>query len=192
MKIKDLISNKGKILIGPKIITPTIFNDERGYFYESWNQSTLDEGLDEKINFIQDNHSCSKRGVIRGLHYQIPPKPQNKLIKCLSGEIFDVAVDIRKSSSTFGEWCGAKLNNHNKYMLWIPIGFAHGFLSVKDNSEVSYKVSGQWSKSHERSIRWNDKDINIDWPLELIEDSELIVSHKDANANFLSKSEIFN
>lgn len=192
MKIKDLISNKGKILIGPKIITPTIFNDERGYFYESWNQSTLDEGLDEKINFIQDNHSCSKRGVIRGLHYQIPPKPQNKLIKCLSGEIFDVAVDIRKSSPTFGEWCGVKLNNHNKFMLWIPIGFAHGFLSLKDNSEVSYKVSGHWSKSHERSIRWNDKDINIDWPLELIEDSELIVSHKDANANFLRKSEIFN
>ncbi len=192
MEIKDLISNKGKILIGPKIIKPTIFNDERGYFYESWNQSTFDKVLDEKINFVQDNHSCSQRGVIRGLHYQIPPKPQNKLIKCLSGEIFDVAVDIRKSSSTFGEWCGAKLNNHNKFMLWIPIGFAHGFLSVKDNSEVSYKVSGQWSKSHERSIRWNDKDINIDWPLELIEDSELIVSHKDANANFLRKSEIFN
>ena len=108
MEIKDLVSNKGKILIGPKIIKPTIFNDERGYFYESWNQSTFNKGVDKKINFIQDNHSFSKRGVIRGLHYQIPPKPQNKLIKCLSGEIFDVAVDIRKSSPTFGECCWCK------------------------------------------------------------------------------------
>tara|TARA_B100001093_G_scaffold112336_1_gene104720 strand:- start:1383 stop:1961 length:579 start_codon:yes stop_codon:yes gene_type:complete len=191
MKLKKLVSNKGNILSGPKIINPKIFHDKRGYFYESWNKSLLDENLKGKVDFVQDNQSCSDCGVLRGLHYQIHPKPQHKLVSCISGEIFDVAVDIRKSSPTFGEWGGVKLNNSNKLILWIPFGFAHGFLSLKNGTLVLYKVSGYWSENHEKAIRWNDKDININWPFNEINHIKPILSQKDARSPFLKETELF-
>ena len=191
MEIKKLTSNKGNIIDGPLLIEPKVFLDKRGFFFESWNQSTFDINTNEKIIFSQDNHSCSKKGVLRGLHYQIPPKPQEKLVRCISGEIFDVAVDLRKSSETFGEWISVKLNNSNKLMFWIPVGFAHGFLSLKENSEVIYKASGNYSKELERSIIWNDPTINIKWPLQIINFENPTLSNKDANAPLLNEVEIF-
>ena len=191
MEIKKLTSNKGNIIEGPYLINPKIFYDERGFFFESWNQLSFDRSLGEKITFSQDNCSSSKIGVLRGLHYQIPPISQGKLVRCIAGEIFDVAVDIRKSSATFGEWVSAKLDNKSNLMLWIPIGFAHGFLSLKDNSEVAYKANGHYSKTHERSIRWNDQNLNIEWPLKMINKPEPSLSEKDANAPFLINADIF-
>ena len=191
MEIKKLTSNKGNIIDGPLLIEPKVFLDKRGFFFESWNQSTFDINTNEKIIFSQDNHSCSKKGVLRGLHYQIPPKPQEKLVRCISGEIFDVAVDLRKSSETFGEWIGVKLNNGNKLMFWIPVGFAHGFLSLRENSEVIYKASSNYSKELERSIIWNDPTINIKWPLQIINFENPTLSNKDANAPLLNEVEIF-
>ena len=191
MKIDNLFSNYGNQIKGPLIIKPEIFKDNRGFFYESWNQDLFKDKINNCINFSQDNHSFSKFGVIRGLHYQINPKPQGKLVRCIGGEIFDVAVDVRQSSETFGEWVSAILNNQNKNMLWIPVGFAHGFLSLKDNTEVLYKASGKWNKDHERSIRWNDKKININWPLEQFSVLKPLLSSKDANAPFLNEADIF-
>ena len=191
MEIKKLTSNKGNIIDGPLLIEPKVFLDTRGFFFESWNQSTFDINTNEKIVFSQDNHSCSKKGVLRGLHYQIPPKPQEKLVRCISGEIFDVAVDLRKSSETFGEWISVKLNNSNKLMFWIPVGFAHGFLSLRENSEVIYKASSNYSKELERSIIWNDPTINIKWPLQIINFENPTLSNKDANAPLLNEVEIF-
>ena len=191
MEIRKLNSNKGNIIDGPLLIEPKVFLDSRGFFFESWNQSAFDINTNEKIIFSQDNHSCSKKGVIRGLHYQIPPKPQEKLVRCISGEIFDVAVDLRKSSETFGEWISVKLNNINKFMFWIPVGFAHGFLSLRENSEVIYKASGNYSKELERSIIWNDPTINIKWPLQIINFENPTLSNKDANAPLLNEVEIF-
>ena len=147
--------------------------------------------MTDSINFCQDNHSFSNFGVIRGLHYQIYPNPQGKLVRCISGQIFDVAVDIRKTSDTFGEWVSVFLNSQNKNIFWIPIGFAHGFLSLKDNTEVLYKASGKWSKDHDRSIRWNDEKININWPFKNFNISKPILSTKDAKAPFLNEADIF-
>ena len=191
MEIKKLTSNKGNIIDGPLLIEPKVFLDTRGFFFESWNQSTFNINTNEKIIFSQDNHSCSKKGVLRGLHYQIPPKSQEKLVRCISGEIFDVAVDLRKSSETFGEWISVKLNNSNKLMFWIPVGFAHGFLSLKENSEVIYKASSNYSKELERSIIWNDPTINIKWPLQIINLEKPTLSNKDSNAPSLNEVEIF-
>ena len=191
MEIKKLTSNKGNIIDGPLLIEPKVFLDKRGFFFESWNQATFDINTNEKIIFSQDNHSCSKKGVLRGLHYQIPPKPQEKLVRCISGEIFDVAVDLRKSSETFGEWISVKLNNSNKLMFLIPVGFAHGFLSLRENSEVIYKASSNYNKELERSIIWNDPTINIKWPLQIINFENPTLSNKDANAPLLNEVEIF-
>ena len=191
MNIKNLSSNKGNILNGVFIIEPAVFKDYRGFFYESWNQSLFNKIVGTEVKFQQDNHSISNIGVLWGLHYQIAPKPQVKLIRCISGSIFDVAVDIRKSSPTFGEWTSIVLDNSNKIMIWIPVGFAHGFLSLEDNSEVLYKVSELWSKDDERSIRWNDNKININWPLKDIKFSEPILSEKDSKASFLKNAEVF-
>ena len=192
METKKLLSNKGNFIDGPLIVNPKIYNDERGYFYESWNKSTFDKKVGKETKFYQDNHSYSQIGVIRGLHYQIPPKAQGKLVRCISGEIFDVAVDIRKSSPTFTEWGGLILNNKNKLLLWIPAGFAHGFLSLKEKSEVLYKASGPYSKVHERSINWCDPIINIKWPSQFDCDNKPRLSEKDAKAPFLEDAEIFN
>ena len=191
MEFKKLTSNKGNILDGPLLLEPKLYIDNRGFFFESWNQSTLNINLNEEIIFSQDNHSCSRKGVLRGLHYQITPKPQGKLVRCIRGEIFDVAIDLRKNSVTFGEWVGANLNERNKLMLWIPIGFAHGFLSLRENSEVIYKASGKYSKEHERCINWNDKAINIKWPLKIINNQEPILSEKDKEGQSLNQADIF-
>ena len=192
MDIKNLISNKGNILDGVFIIEPKIFEDNRGFFYESWNQQLFNNTVGEEVNFQQDNHSLSNLGVLRGLHYQIEPKPQGKLVRCIRGSVFDVAVDLRKSSPTFGEWASIVLDNVNKLMIWIPVGFAHGFLSLEDNSELLYKASELWSKNHDKSIRWDDENININWPLKDINFSEPRLSEKDATAPFLKNAEIFN
>ena len=151
----------------------------------------FDKILGLKISFSQDNHSLSNLGVIRGLHYQTSRSPQAKLLRCVSGSIFDVIVDIRKSSPTFGEWVSVILNSKNKSMVWIPSGFAHGFLSLKQNTEVVYKASGYWNKNEERSIRWNDKNINIEWPTKEINILNPLLSSKDEKAPYLIDSDIF-
>ena len=192
MDIKNLSSNKGNILDGVFIFKPILFEDNRGFFYESWNQSLFNKAVGEEVKFLQDNHSLSNAGVLRGLHYQIEPKPQGKLVRCVSGAVFDVAVDIRKSSPTFGEWTSIILDNLNKLMIWIPVGFAHGFLALEKNSEVLYKASELWSNEHDRSIRWDDKNININWPLKDINILEPKLSEKDSKAPFLKNADVFN
>lgn len=192
MEIKKLSSNRGNILEGLYMIKPKVYRDKRGFFYESWNQSSFNDALGEKIIFMQDNHSSSNSGVLRGLHYQIEPKTQGKLVRCVSGSVFDVAVDIRKSSPTFSEWASIILDGSNKSMIWIPSGFAHGFLSLVDNSEVVYKASSLWSAEHDRSLRWNDKDINISWPLNKLKLKLPELSEKDEFAPYLKNADIFN
>jgi len=192
MDIKNLTSNKGNILKEVYVIKPKVFQDERGFFYESWNQILFNKAVGEEVKFLQDNHSSSNIGVLRGLHYQIEPKPQGKLVRCVSGSVFDVAVDIRKSSPTFGEWASIFLSNINKQMIWIPAGFAHGFLALEENSEVLYKASDLWSKEQDRSIRWDDNNININWPLKDINFTKPRLSEKDSNAPSLKNAEIFN
>ncbi len=182
MQVDQLKSNQGEVMDGPLLITPSAFGDERGWFFESWNQRTLDEAVGEAVVFSQDNHSRSVRGVLRGLHYQLAPEPQAKLVRSSLGSIFDVAVDIRRRSPTFGQWVGAELTAANKSQLWIPEGFAHGFLTLSDVAEVQYKARGFWNKGCERAIVWNDPDIAIDWPLEQLEGTEVSLSGKDARA----------
>ena len=182
MQVDQLKSNQGEVMDGPLLITPSAFGDERGWFFESWNQRRLDEAVGEAVVFSQDNHSRSVRGVLRGLHYQLAPEPQAKLVRASLGSIFDVAVDIRRRSPTFGQWVGAELTAANKSQLWIPEGFAHGFLTLSDVAEVQYKARGFWNKSCERALVWNDPDIAIDWPLEQLEGAEVSLSGKDAEA----------
>ena len=144
------------------LIEPVIFKDSRGFFMETYKQSEfIKNGIKEK--FVQDNHSYSIKNVLRGLHYQLHPYAQGKLVRCIKGKIFDVAVDITKNSKTFGKWVGVILSEENKKMLYIPAGFAHGFITLSDIAEVFYKVTAEYSKEHDRGIIWNDPDINIDW-----------------------------
>ena len=195
MLYKRVKSQKGLFFEGPLLIEPNIFQDQRGFFYESWNKSKFNKIIDEEIEFRQDNHSFSTRGVLRGLHYQLPALPQAKLVRCTKGLIFDVIVDIRQNSKTFGSWAGVQLNDNNKELLWVPNGFAHGFLTMSDFAEVQYKVTNYWKKELDNSIIWNDEDININWPLELINVKKPFLSNKDKTAESLkikkSKGEIF-
>ena len=147
-----------------KIIEPTVFEDERGYFFESFNHKKFEEAIGREVSFVQDNHSKSVKGVLRGLHYQLPPHAQGKLVRVVQGEVFDVAVDIRKSSPTFGQWVAEVLSAGNKKQLWIPEGFAHGFLTLSDTAEFLYKTTDYYAKECERSIRWNDQTLRIEWP----------------------------
>ncbi len=179
MKKKLLVNNLGEIIEDLLLITPSIYYDTRGYFYESWNQKEFTKLIGKSINFLQDNHSFSMQGVIRGLHYQVPPFQQQKLVTCIRGEIFDVAVDIRKKSPTFGSWSGTYLNEKNHNQLWVPEGFAHGFIVTSSFALVMYKVDQYWKKNHEHSIRWDDEDLKISWPLKVQED---LISEKDSNA----------
>ena len=157
-----------------QLIIPKVFKDERGFFLESYKKSDfINNGIN--IDFNQDNHSRSTKGVLRGLHYQASPKGQAKIVRCIKGEIFDVAVDIRKNSPTFGKWVGEKLSEENKHMLYIPDGFAHGFVVLSDIAEILYKASNEYSKEHDRVILWCDPDIGIDWGI----DFEPILSEKD-------------
>jgi dTDP-4-dehydrorhamnose 3,5-epimerase len=169
------------------IIEPKVFGDERGFFYESFNQRAWEEATGLKSNFVQDNHSRSVKGVLRGLHYQLPPAAQGKLVRCVVGEVFDVAVDIRRSSSTFGKWVAVNLSAENKRQLWIPEGFAHGFLVLSEEAEFLYKATAYYAPELEHGISWNDPDVKIDWPV--IEN--LALSAKDKSAKLLREVKVF-
>jgi len=167
------------------MIAPKVFGDDRGFFLESYNRKSM-AALGIEHEFVQDNHSRSSRGVLRGLHYQIK-QPQGKLVRVVSGEIFDVAVDIRRSSPTFGQWAGMALSAENKRMAWVPPGFAHGFYVVSDTAEVLYKASDYYAPEHERSLLWNDPALNIEWPLA----GEPLLSDKDRNGLPLAAAEVY-
>lgn len=169
------------------LIRPRVFEDERGFFFESFNKRDWFEATGIDCEFVQDNHSRSRKGVLRGLHYQLPPTPQGKLVRVLSGEIFDVAVDIRRNSPHFGKWVGHRLSAENKLQLWVPEGFAHGFLVLSETAEVHYKATNYYSPASERSIAWNDPSLAINWPLEEVP----ALSDKDAQAPGLHKAESF-
>jgi len=147
-----------------KLIEPDVFEDERGFFYESFNQEEFNDAVGQEITFVQDNQSKSKKGVLRGLHYQEQPLAQGKLVRVIFGEVFDVAVDIRENSATYGQWVAETLSSNNKKQLWIPPGFAHGFLTMTDDAEFLYKTTEFYSKEHERCIHWKNNDFNIAWP----------------------------
>ena len=169
------------------IIEPKVFGDERGYFMETFRQDLFENNI-RKINFIQDNESKSKRGVLRGLHYQLPPFAQSKLVRVIKGKVLDVAVDIRKNSPTFKKYVAVELSEDNKRQLFIPRGFAHGFLVLSEEAIFSYKVDNYYSPEHDRSIRFDDLEIGINWNFP---EEELIISEKDKNAPFLKDAEIF-
>lgn len=171
------------------LIEPKAFEDERGFFVEYYKKSEfVANGID--VDFVQDNHSRSTKGVLRGLHYQLNPNAQGKLVRCIKGEILDVAVDIRKGSPTFGKWVAEKLTAENKRMLYIPEGFAHGFYSISDVVEITYKVTAEYAPESDRSIRWDDPQIDIAWS-ELIDLSDVVLSDKDMNAASLKDADVF-
>ena len=183
-------SNKGNLIKGPLIIKPKVFFDNRGYFYESWNHSEFNKIISREVNFVQDNHSESRYGVLRGLHYQLKPKAQAKLVRCTKGEVFDVLADIRKDSDTYGEWSSIVLNEQNKIQFWIPEGFVHGFISLVDCSEVQYKTNQYWDKVHERSLFWKDSDLDINWPLaNSNKKCKIFINNKDSSAPTLKEIE---
>uniref|UniRef100_UPI000824C68C dTDP-4-dehydrorhamnose 3,5-epimerase n=1 Tax=Hydrogenophaga pseudoflava TaxID=47421 RepID=UPI000824C68C len=163
----------------PEVILfePKVFGDERGFFFESFNHARFEEAVGRPVRFVQDNHSKSIKGVLRGLHYQVQ-QAQGKLVRVVQGEVFDVAVDIRRSSPTFGKWVGAHLTAENKHQLWVPEGFAHGFVVLSDSAEFLYKTTDYYAPAHERSILWNDPDLRIQWPIS----SDPTLSSKDSNA----------
>ena len=162
---------------GLKVITPTVFGDERGYFMETYNENDFkEEGID--LTFVQDNQSKSSKGVLRGLHFQYT-QPQGKLVRVIKGEVFDVGVDLRKESKTYGKWIGEILSEENKKQLFIPKGFAHGFLVLSDEAEFVYKCTDFYNGEDEGGIIWNDPDISIDWPLENIGKENILLSEKD-------------
>lgn len=171
---------------GVLVIEPKVFGDERGFFFESFNQRAWEETTGVKASFVQDNHSRSAKNVLRGLHYQIR-QPQGKLVRVILGEVFDVAVDIRRSSATFGKWFGINLSAENKRQLWIPPGFAHGFLVLSDVAEFLYKTTDYWAPEYERSIIWNDSDLAIAWPLQ----GEPVLAAKDAAGALFRNAEVF-
>lgn len=168
------------------LIEPRVFGDERGFFFESFNEKIFQDKVGADVRFVQDNHSCSAAHVLRGLHYQIQ-QPQGKLVRVAAGAIFDVAVDIRRSSPTFGQWVGYELSAENKRQLWIPAGFAHGFVSLADRTEVLYKATDFYAPAYERCIRWDDPDLAIAWPLT----AEPIVSAKDQAGQPFQSAEVF-
>lgn len=167
------------------LIEPKIFGDDRGFFFESFNQTRFEEAIGRKVNFVQDNHSKSVKNVLRGLHYQIQ-HPQGKLVRVVAGEVFDVAVDIRKISSTFGQWVGEILSAENKKQLWIPEGFAHGFLVLSESAEFLYKTTDYWHPEYERCIVWNDASLRINWPIS----QQPILSEKDRRGSPLDQAEL--
>lgn len=172
-------------LAGVFVLEPRVFGDDRGFFFESYNERSMaDIGITER--FVQDNHSCSARSVVRGLHYQIK-QPQGKLVRVAEGQILDVAVDLRRSSPTFGKWVAEHLSGENKRMMWIPPGFAHGFCVISDKAHVLYKATDFYAPEYERTLAWNDPDLNIDWQLA----GDPIVSAKDQRGVPLRKSETF-
>ncbi|MRW86237.1 dTDP-4-dehydrorhamnose 3,5-epimerase [Pseudoduganella sp. FT26W] len=174
-------------LEGLLVLEPKVFGDDRGFFFESFNAKRFAELTGFTGDFVQDNHSRSSKGVLRGLHYQIQ-QAQGKLVRATAGSVFDVAVDIRKSSPTFGQWFGIELSAENKRQVWIPPGFAHGFVVTSDSAEFLYKTTDYWAPEHERAILWNDPTIGIDWPAL---DAAPLLSGKDAAAALLANAEVF-
>lgn len=196
MRADQLTTATGQPLAGPLLLTPQLFGDARGFFFESWNQQRWSELLaaqgQQAEPFVQDNHSRSARGVLRGLHWQLPPHGQGKLVRCVVGEIFDVAVDLRRHSPSFGQWVGARLSAANHQQLWVPVGFAHGFLTLSEHAEVLYKTTDVWSRDCERSVRWDDPQLAIAWPLQALGGAEPgapapQLSEKDAAAPLLAE-----
>ena len=189
----DFLKYNDQFIDGPLVLTPQTFFDERGFFFESWNEKSFINTLKKNtkffdfnnaIVFVQDNQSLSKKNILRGLHYQVKPFDQGKLVSCIRGEIFDVIVDLRKESKTFGKWAGIYLSEENFKQIWIPSGFAHGFYSLKDHTRVLYKTTNFWSKDSERTILWNDPSINIYWPTNGLTPS---ISNKDKEGSLLTK-----
>lgn len=168
------------------ILEPKVFGDDRGFFFESFNAKAFEAATGLKREFVQDNHSRSARNVLRGLHYQIQ-HPQGKLVRVTSGEVFDVVVDLRRGSPTFGKWTGLTLSAENKRQLWVPEGFAHGFMVTSESAEFLYKTTDYWYPEHERSLAWNDPALGIDWPL----DGEPVLAAKDAAGKSLADAEVF-
>jgi len=166
------------------ILEPKVFGDARGFFFESFNERVFAEATGANLHFVQDNHSRSAHGVLRGLHYQLQ-QPQGKLVRCVAGEVYDVAVDLRRASPTYGRWVAAALSAENKRMMWVPAGFAHGFLVVSDYAEFLYKTTDYYAPQHERAILWNDPDLAIPWPL----DAAPQLSGKDAVATLFRDAE---
>lgn len=168
------------------VLTPKVFGDSRGFFFESFNARDFAQVTGLELNFVQDNHSKSARGVLRGLHYQIQ-HPQGKLVRVVQGEVFDVAVDLRKSSPTFGQWVGEILSAENNKQLWVPPGFAHGFVVLSESAEFLYKTTDYWYPEHERSLLWSDPEVNIKWPI----DFEPQLAAKDAVGKVLGEADLF-
>jgi dTDP-4-dehydrorhamnose 3,5-epimerase len=173
---------------GVLILEPRVFGDERGFFLESYNQKAFDDALGRELRFVQDNHSRSARGVLRGLHYQLPPHAQGKLVRVTQGSVFDVAVDMRRCSPTFGRWVGVELSGQNHRQLWLPPGMAHGFLVTSDSADFLYKTTAYYAPQAERSVRWDDPAIGIDWPLP---GGAPTLSSKDAAAPSLAEAPTF-
>lgn len=169
------------------LFEPTVFNDPRGFFFESFNLAVFETAVNRRVNFVQDNHSCSSKNVLRGLHYQLAPAAQGKLVRVVHGEVLDIAVDIRKSSPTFGKWVGEILSAENKKQLWIPEGFAHGFLTLSDKAELVYKTTNYYAPTFDRCIIWNDPSINIAWPLH----EAPLLSNKDIKGVPLLEADVF-
>jgi dTDP-4-dehydrorhamnose 3,5-epimerase len=177
-------------LSGVLLFEPQSFSDERGWFMESFNQKRFDEACQQHYEFVQDNHSVSRAGVLRGLHYQLPPFAQGKLVRVVSGRAWDVAVDIRKSSSTFGQWFGVELSGDNKRQLWIPPGFAHGFIALDDDTQFLYKTTAYYDKASECAIRWDDADLSIQWPMPAGL-AQPLINAKDLAASTLKTADCF-
>lgn len=169
------------------VLEPCVFGDARGFFFESYNRQAFERATGLDIDFVQDNHSRSARGVLRGLHYQIR-QPQGKLVRVVAGEVFDVAVDLRRNSPTFGQWVGERLSAENKRMMWVPAGFAHGFVVVSDHAEFLYKTTDYYAPEHERCIRWDDPILNIRWPDEI---AQPLLSAKDVQGAAFESAEMF-
>ena len=174
-------------LRGVLLFEPKVFEDPRGFFYESWNERSFAQATGLDVRFVQDNHSLSVKGVLRGIHYQIR-HPQGKVIRVVRGEIFDVAVDLRKSSAAFGRWFGVLLSERNRRQLWVPPGFGHGFLSLSDVAEVIYKTTDYWAPEHERTLLWSDPAVGVEWPSCSVKP---ILSRKDSEGLALQECEVF-
>ena len=198
MQNERLTGSGGQRIEGPLLITPKVFADNRGFFYESWNERSFQDALVEsgvseaeakELHFRQDNHSSSSRAVLRGLHFQLWPAAQGKLVRCSVGIIFDVVVDLRRSSPSYGQWVFAELSAANQQLLWVPVGFAHGFLTLSEVAEVQYKVSTFWNRDCERSLRWDDPALQLQWPLDRAGVAAPLLAAKDAEAPSLAELE---
>ncbi len=195
MEINKLRNQENQIINGPLEIKPKIFYDDRGYFYETWNSKDFNKAINSDTSFVQDNQSFSEKGTLRGLHYQLNPMAQGKLVRVTKGSVFDVIVDLRENSNTFKSWTSLILNCQDKNQIWIPSGFAHGFLTLSKEAIVEYKVTNFWEKDLERTILWNDPTISIEWPRFDNNLGKPSISSKDMNGllleSFIKNREVF-